>query len=500
MKDAYRKLLILIIVMLTSFLVIAGFRKVTGQLGLLDFLKGTAGKLQHAPERATLAKNPPLSVGKIPLLQQINAEYTKLAAAVMPSVVSINTAGVQGKQVIDRFGRPQLTTSRVMGQGSGVIVSYEGHVITNYHVIANKQQIQVTASDNKVYPADLIGTDPALDIAVLKIRGNGKFIPLKFGDSDAVREGNKVLAFGNPFDIGKSVTNGMISARERSLSDQQGGLLQSSAAVNPGYSGGPLVNVRGEVIGINSSIYSTDEKHPGFQGISFSIPSNIVLRTFEDICKRGRPVRGFLGVSMEDLNDYRRKELGLPFKYGALVQRVGEDTPASRAGIESGDIILEWDGNKVRDFSHLIGMIQRSKIDELFDTLIWRKGQTLTLDVKIAEFDSNLAQIPNSPESIKNQREILKAVGIEVTHLSVTEWRQGYNGVKVRRLIKGSSAEGLVNVGDIISQINEQVIHQPDQFYRYLLMHSVKEQLELHVIRDGEEETLKVSLPPLNEK
>lgn len=500
MKDAYRRLLIVTIVFLSGFLVVAGLRKLTGNPGLLEFLKNTDVRSNNAPEKATLAADAPIAVSEIPLLQRLDLESTKLTEAVMPSVVSIDTAGVQGRQVIDQFGRPTVQTSRVMGQGSGVIASYEGHVITNYHVIANKQKILVTTAENKTYPADLIGTDPALDIAVIKVRGAKRMRPLKFGDSDLVREGNRVLAFGNPFNIGKSVTDGVISARERSLSDRQGGLLQSSAAINPGYSGGPLVNMRGEVIGINSSIYSTDEKNPGFQGISFSIPSNIVTRTFEDIRKRGRPIRGFLGVSMSELDGDLRRKLGLRQDYGALVQRVGEGTPAARAGIEPEDVILKWDGRKVRDYSHLIGLIQRSDIGAKVPVEIWRDHRTVNLEVTVSELDSNLAGALEPADQVENPLEILRAVGVETMYLGVSEWRQGHNGVKVRNVLKGSLADGLIKNGDIIFQVDQQAVHQPDQFYRYVLTHALDNEMVLHVLREGEPYAMKVVLPPLSER
>lgn len=501
MKEGYRKLLVLTIVFLSAFLVVTGIRKITGTAGLLDFIKNNvSGVASNNPEKATLANKPPIEASEIPLLQQINEEYTKLAEAVMPSVVSINTAGVQGKTVIDRFGRTMLRKSRTTGQGSGVIVSYEGHIITNYHVIANKQKIQVVTEGNRSYWAEIIGTDPMLDIAVLKISGDKKFTPLKFGNSDTVREGNIVLAFGNPFDIGKSVTNGVISARERSLSDRQGGLLQSSAAVNPGYSGGPLVNTRGEIIGINSSIYTTDEKHPGFQGISFSIPSNIVKRTFEDIRMRGRPVRGFLGVSMRDLTPSAKQLVSYDMEFGALIDRVGPDTPADKAGLKRFDIIMEYNNEKVRDYTHLIGLIQRSEVGVQIPMTIWRNQQKIQLTAEISEYDSNLAQLPTNIEEIKDPATILKAVGIEVEHLSVQEWRQGYTGVKVFSTLKGGQAEGLLQPGDIITLIDNHSIHQPDQFYRYLLMYAVKNPITLTIHREGEDEPLKIVLQPLNQK
>ncbi|GAA5496444.1 hypothetical protein Rhal01_02628 [Rubritalea halochordaticola] len=499
MKEGYRKLLVLTIVLLSAFLVVTGIRKISNTPGLLDFIKNSVSTDEEGGQ-AILAKDPPIAVDEIPMLQKLNAEYTKLTEAVMPSVVSLNTVGVEGKRVIDRFGRPVVQRSETTSQGSGVIVSYEGHVITNYHVIANKQKIQVITEGNHAYWAEIVGMDPMLDIAVLKINGKGKFKPLKFGDSDEVREGNIVLAFGNPFQIGKSVTNGVISARERSLSDQQGELLQSSAAVNPGYSGGPLVNTKGEIIGINSQIYTTDQKNPGFQGISFSIPSNIVKDTFEAIRERGRPVRGFLGVSMENLTPNKKLELSYGMSHGALIDRVGPDTPAEKAGLQHNDIVLEYNNKQVRDPSHLIGMVQRTKVGEKVPMTIWRDQRKVQITAEIKEYDSILASLSKDQEKIKDPMTILNAVGIDVYHLSQEERRKGYTGVKVQSIIAKSQAEGLLEKGDIITHMDNRPISQPDLFYRYLLNYAIKRPITLTVIKMNDNNVRKVTIQPLNQR
>lgn len=499
MQDLYRRFLIVIIAVLVGFLVVTIGRSLVGSAGVLDFLKNAGPELSKAKvKNVTLAKKPVIQPKDVSVLSQLNDEYTRISAAVMPSVVSIHTAGVGDKRVRDRFGRISTQTERTQGQGSGVIVSEEGHVITNYHVTANMQKIIVTLADGSAHHAKIIGTDSALDIAVLKIQGEGPFTALSFGDSDKVREGNIVLAFGNPFGIGKSITQGVISARERSISDLQGGLLQSSAAVNPGYSGGPLVNIYGEVIGINSSIFSNDEKNPGSQGISFSIPSNIARRTFLDICERGKPIRGFLGIAFNSLAKSTRQALNYPYKYGAYISDVGPRTPAAAAGLQPKDIIISYDNHTIRDAEQLIGFIQRSEINKEVDLVIWRDQAELKTSVTIGEWNKDLAEVPVR-RHIGETEKTLKKVGVAVTYLKSHHRRSGITGVRVTHVIQGSIADGLIMPNDIIYQVNQYRINQPNEFYSLITMSVPKRATEFFIIRNGKVLAHPIQIPPLTQ-
>jgi S1-C subfamily serine protease len=245
---------------------------------------------------------------------------------VVPSVVSIDTAGVREQLLRDPWGRARMQREMTQGQGSGVIVTEEGHVVTNQHVISGQNQIQVTLHDGKSHLATLIGEDRMLDIAVLKINAPGPFTPLKLGDSSQVKVGQIVFAVGNPFGLSETVTQGIISAKERSISDQQRDLFQTDAAINPGNSGGPLVNLQGEIVGINVAIYSPDKMNPGFQGVGFSIPSNDVRESLKQILEKGRPVHGFLGVRLYPIDERIRQTIGFEQTNGSLVD---EPAPAS---------------------------------------------------------------------------------------------------------------------------------------------------------------------------
>ena len=219
-------------------------------------------------------------------------------------------------------------------------------MVTNHHVIAGQQKIQVTLHNGKTYPAHLIGEDTLLDIAVLKIDANETFTPLKLGDSAQAQVGQMVFAVGNPFGLGETVTQGIISAKERSLSDNQRDLFQTDAAINPGNSGGPLVNLRGEIIGINVAIFSPDKENPGFQGVGFSIPANDVKDALYQILERGRPIRGFLGVQMRDLDPSVRAALQYEGENGSAILGISPGSPAQAAGLQAWDVVVSFNGDR----------------------------------------------------------------------------------------------------------------------------------------------------------
>jgi S1-C subfamily serine protease len=346
----------------------------------------TCGKGERfRAEPFTLPDKAPLALGDVEMLSRLNDEYVNVTRAVVPSVVSIDTAGVRTERLLDVWGRTRLRSFPTQGQGSGVIVTREGHVMTNHHVIAGQQQIQVTLHDGKTHLAHLIGEDTLLDVAVLKIDANETFTPLKFGDSSKAQVGQLVLAVGNPFGLGETVTHGIISAKERSLSDNQRDLFQTDAAINPGNSGGPLVNVRGELIGINVAIFSPDKENPGFQGVGFSIPSNDVKDALFQILERGRPTRGFLGVQMRDLDRTVRSVLGYDGVEGSVVLSISPGSPAQRAGLEPRDVVRSINGTLIRSASQLFAVVQTTRIGDAVTLEVWRNGRLLELKATITE-------------------------------------------------------------------------------------------------------------------
>jgi len=348
---------------------------------------------RRTTERYTPATAPKLDLKDVQVLAALDSEYTRLVEAVVPSVVSITTSGtvIVPRQIIDPFElffpgrRPRTAIEQQRASlGSGVIVSREGHVLTNHHVIAGMDKFVVTLTDGRNEPAQLLGSDELTDIAVLKINA-GNLEPLPFGDSDAVRVGQMVFAIGNPFGLQESVTQGIISAKgRRAMRDSGAEFLQTDVAVNQGNSGGPLINLRGEIVGINSAIYSTS-KEGTWLGISFAIPANNARRTLESLLKSGRVVRGYLGVVMSDLSRENARALGLRDTAGVMIADVMPGSPAERAGLKPGDVVRTFNGRAVADSLAMRSRLAESDIDADVELSVVRGGQQLTLHAKIAE-------------------------------------------------------------------------------------------------------------------
>ncbi|MBT8038134.1 MAG: trypsin-like peptidase domain-containing protein [Verrucomicrobiae bacterium] len=485
MNDKLRRTLVLLAVFCITFLAVYVIRHLQDGHRLKDIL--TWHKSDTRSETYTLRSSPSIDLNEVEVLAAINQESAAIVRAAMPAVVSIDTSGVRHERYRDFWGRTWVQPSTVQGQGSGVIVTEEGHVLTNHHVIQGTPNIRLTLHDGSVYSAKVIGTDPAVDIAVLKIDDKGPFQPLKFGDSSKIEVGNIVFAVGNPFGLGKSVTDGKISAKKRSFSDSQVDLLQTSAAINPGNSGGPLVNIRGEIIGINSRIYSTDKKNPGFQGIGFAIPSNAALETMKSILARGRPTRGFLGMALENLDPFTRKQLNFKQTHGVRVAGLVPQSPATQAGLRPNDIITRFNGTQVRNTRQLITLIQQSKINSDVRIEIWRDGaqRTLTATMRDAsDFNQNATRKkPPHPNQHVDTQAILTALGIYVREPTHTERSQGVDGVIISKISRQSQLLGKLRIGDVIRAINSRRAQSADDFLTRLAASAAVQDTELLVKR-----------------
>lgn len=337
---------------------------------------------------------PRLEAQQVPGLVALEEEYTRLVEAVVPSVVSITTQKRIRQRVpmvgdaFDLFFGPR---SRVVeqtetGLGSGVIVSAEGHILTNDHVVAGMEEIRVQLTDGRIEPADLIGTDPQTDIAVLKIRGPVTALPL--GDSDKVRVGQPVFAVGNPFGLQETVTQGIVSAKGRAVQDSGVEFLQTDAAVNQGNSGGPLLNVRGEIIGINSAIYS---KSGTWLGISFAIPANVAKQSMESILRTGKILRPTLGIATMALNPVLARQFGLSAPVGALVTQVKAGSPAEKAGIQPGDIIVGVNGQILENPAGLQRALAGKVVGTRVQLSVIRDGREYTVQAEVAALTESRA-------------------------------------------------------------------------------------------------------------
>src|SRR4051812_5735369 len=431
---------------------------------------------RRSPEKYTLATNPNVDPKNFASLESIQRERRELVSSVIPSVVSIKTSKkINVRRQVDPFEfffrnqrgfrSPQEEAMVQNSLGSGVIVSKEGHIITNNHVVDQVDEIEVQLSDGRTKKARLIGADDQLDLAVLKIDDPG-VRPLPLADSDGVQAGDFVLAIGNPFGFDETVTDGIISSRGRpNRADMFSDKLQTNAAINPGNSGGPLINLRGEVVGINTAIIS---RSGGSQGIGFAIPSNTVRTALESLLKKGRIIRGYLGIQM------RVPQNGQPPAPGeVVVEEIIPGSPAEDARLQKGDVIRKFDGRDVKSFNDLRNLVSQADLNKKVDLEIVRAGKSMTVTTQIKEQPAgymtgkvNPQQSPppsqqNPGDQDENEGENALA-RVHVGELTPALVRQldlpnGVRGVVVIDVDSGAGI-GDLQKGDVIEQVNQQSI------------------------------------------
>jgi serine protease Do len=321
-----------------------------------------------------------------PALTEISRQCAVVAKAIGPSVVHIDTVQEVATRMTP-FGARGV--QQAVGQGSGVIVDEEGYILTNNHVVENATQIMVNLSDRERRPAEIVGLDETTDLAVLKIPKGG-LIAADWGDSDALEVGSLVWAVGNPFGLDRSVTFGIVSAKNRrgfSDASPYQDFLQTDAAINPGNSGGPLVDVSGKIVGINTAIIGRS-----YQGVSFSIPTGIAREVYERLREHGKVVRGFLGVELRDLTAEVAAKHKIEDQAGAEVVRMGGDTPAARAGIRPGDVIVSWDGQPVRDATELTLLVGKTPVGKKVIVELIRGGEKQQVEVEVEERPAHIGR------------------------------------------------------------------------------------------------------------
>jgi S1-C subfamily serine protease len=317
-------------------------------------------------------------------VESLGKLFSIVGRKVSPSVVHIDTERTvvwSGDEITALLG-PQI--GRQQGQASGVIVDTEGYIVTNYHVIANAnpRKITVNLQDGRSRAATIVGHDAKNDLAVLKIKADD-LIPAPWGDSDALAVGELVWALGNPFGLDNSLTFGIVSAKARrglTAENRYNEYLQTDAAVNPGNSGGPLVNMRGEIVGINTAIVG-----PTFQGISFAIPSNVARRIYERIKESGSVVNGYIGVELTLLTPQLAQRLGIKQLTGALVAGVTSGSPAEKAGLEPGDLVVAWNGERIVDAQHLVHLVASTAPGAEATITVIRGGDEVTLEITVGD-------------------------------------------------------------------------------------------------------------------
>jgi serine protease Do len=462
------KFLLFVLLVSAGISLLYDYRLRHGHLNLLS---------RRTPEKYTLASAPSVDLSAVASLEALNRERRTLVSSVIPSVVAVKTSkkiairrqyGLDPFEFFFRNQRPFRNPSdEALVQnslGSGVIVTNEGHIITNNHVVDQVDEIEVQLSDGRTKKARLVGADSQVDLAVLKIDDPG-VKPLKLADSDTVQAGDFVLAIGNPFGFDETVTDGIISSKGRpNRTDAFGYLLQTNAAINPGNSGGPLINLRGEVIGINVAIIS---RSGGSQGIGFAIPSNTVRTALESLLKQGRIIRGYLGILTLPLQPGQNGAVS----EGVLVDEVMPGSPAAEAQLQKGDIIRKFNGHEVKNLPVLRSLIAQAGLNKKVELEIDRENKPIKLTTEIKEEPIDYPTARVSPRQEQPQRQPEPndqgetrggLASIHVSDLTPDIARQldlpnNARGVVVTN-VEPDSGEAELQKGDVIEEINQQPV------------------------------------------
>lgn len=445
---------------------------------------------------ASHARDKTVSKETLNLLGKLSDAFAEVAEAARPAVVNISTTSTVTMEENpfgnmfsdpffrhffgDQFGNPgQKRKYKSSALGSGVIVTSDGYILTNNHVVKGADEIKVILYDKREFKGKVVGADPRTDLAVVKI--DARNLPtLSLGDSGKMKAGDLVLAIGNPFGLNQTITMGIVSAVGRSnigLADYED-FIQTDAAINPGNSGGALVSASGELVGINTAIYSTSG---GYMGIGFAIPSDMAKVVMENIIKHGRVIRGWLGVSIQDLTPDLAKSLGIRETAGALVSNVETGSPADKAGLKRGDLITGINTKKVDDSTGLRNMIASTAPGTKIDVRIIRDGKEQTVTVALGEYKEN--------KVVKTEyNNALKGVSVqELTpglrdKLSLPDY---VSGVVVTSVSADLSGRRLLQPNDVIEEVNRTAIQNVQDYDQAVSRIGAKDTVLLLIYRDG---------------
>jgi serine protease Do len=463
--------------------------------------KDTEPEAPTSAEQPVL-KEPPANVGVVGL-----PDFAALTERLAQTVVNISTTSQPEQQPTSPFGQGNphefwepferwfggplpRRPFRERSLGSGFIINRDGFILTNNHVVENADEIVVRLSDEKEYKAKIIGRDPKTDIAVIKIESDSTLTPVAMGDSDALRVGEWVMAIGNPFGLEHTVTAGIVSAKGRFIGqtsyDQ---FIQTDVAINPGNSGGPLINLEGEVVGINTAIFS---RTGGSIGIGFAIPINLAKELLPELEEKGRVTRGWLGVLIQKVTPEIAETLGLEEARGALVADVMKDGPAAEAGIEVGDVIIEFDGHSVKDSNELPLMVARTKVGTSVALKLIRNGKLNDLSVRIGELKEEGEEVATT-ESGSDYGLTVQPLTPEIADsLGLGD---DVEGVVISSVEPGSSAEDAgLRRGDVIIEVNRQPVKDM-RSYRSAIKGVAEGKSILLLVRRGEN-TIFLALKP----
>jgi serine protease Do len=467
----------------------------------LNFSPATraAAERESAPALQAAAQVAPSPVG----LPGFN--FVKIAEEEKKFVVNINTTKTfrhraqplpHGPQGRSPYGDEEDFFERFFGQmperdlkqqslGSGFIVDKEGYILTNNHVVDGADDIRVTLLDGRSYAAEVRGRDPKTDIALIRIKPENGLPVATLGDSDALQVGEWVVAIGNPFGFGHTVTAGVVSAKDRTIgAGPYDAFIQTDASINPGNSGGPLFNARGEVVGINSAIIASG------QGIGFAIPINMAKSIMEQLREKGSVTRGWLGVQIQALTPELRETLKLSAEGGALVAGVIKGDPADKAGVKSGDVIVEFDGRAVRSDRELVSAVGNTPVGRKVSLKVLRDGKDLSFEIKIARRSDEKDEAASSDEPELGEKETGKArLGVRVQDLTKELAEKlgldDARGALVGEVVEGSPAERAgIERGDVILEVNRKPVEDAAEFAK-LVRAADPGKTQLLLVRSG---------------
>ena len=470
------------------------FVRLQGVLALILILLLTSG-LSY-PGNA-YAKEKVISQDAAKLLGKLSDALAEVAEIARPSVVNISTTttvSMENHPYGDFFNDPffrhffgdqfdhrgQKRKFKSSALGSGVIVSENGYILTNNHVVKGADEIKVILYDKREFKGTIVGTDSRTDLAVIKI--DAKDLPvIRIGESGKLKTGDVVLAIGNPFGLNQTITMGIVSAVGRSnigLADFED-FIQTDAAINPGNSGGALVNTSGELVGINTAIFSTSG---GYMGIGFAIPSDMAKSVMESIIKHGKVIRGWLGVSIQNLTPDLAKSLGIKETEGALIAGVEKDSPADKAGLKRGDLIIQINGKKVEDSTGLRNMVSASAPGNKAEIKIIRDQKGLTLTATLGEFQEKKI------EKEIGYNNVLKGITVQELTPSLRDkmgMPENVNGVIIANISEDSPAQEYLQVNDVILEVNRRAITNIRDYEQVVSKIGEKDSALLLIYRDG---------------
>ncbi len=488
----FKRVIVVLLLIVAGYFIATHF--FTDEPERVVVFEGQSNSVQHEIVPASRMQG-----GELPSMAAFNDAFVNIAKKVSPSVVTITAEKVIKTESIPRFPgfddefferffdmpspRREMRTTAL---GSGVIVDKKGYILTNYHVVAKGEKIHVELLDEKEYEGEIIGTDQRSDLAVIKIDPDEELTPAVLGDSEQLQVGEWVVAIGSPLSqtLANTVTAGIVSAKGRSQIVQQNryeSFIQTDAAINPGNSGGALVNMYGELVGINTAI-ATSGAMRGNIGIGFAIPINLAKRIMTDLIEKGKVVRAWLGVYIQDIDEQFAEALDLKTRKGALISDVVPDSPADKAGLQRQDVVVEYNNREVKDAGHLQYLVGNSDIGEKVELAIIRNGKEQTITVKLVE-------MPEEQEMAAAEKEGEAAeLGITVRELTPALAKEfGYSpkeaGVLVVNLERGTEAAEKLQRGDIIKRIGNVIIEDINDYQQAL--QNIRKEVILMLVKRG---------------